>query len=197
MLTQVLNEAISGIRISGPPSPEALRRFQAIAPLAVPEEFPLVAKQFRRQKLVLARTLAHQAGYSQSTISRWERAYRTGGLLALANKTRADKGRPRFNYAAAEFLLNLFIGSREGFNVAAIHRAYNEEKAWRTAHADHQITGQFELVRYRAWLSEGRLRPEAQLPPCSYALIRMWSHKMPELGRFLSGLQAPKAKRRG
>jgi|CZKX01.1.fsa_nt_gi hypothetical protein len=168
---------------------EALRRFEKIAPLAAPASFPAVATQFRRQKMLLAAVLARQAGVSVRTIQRWRHVYKIGGLAALAKIARADKGRPRFNRAGADFLLRVALSNPQSGcrrpTAASVHRAYLSEASWRRAHAGRKIAGDFERVKYAAWLDGGRLRQDAIMSPVVYETIRVWLRRIPEVAGFL------------
>ena len=169
---------------------EALRRFEKIAPLAAPASFPAVATQFRRQKMLLAAVLARQAGVSVRTIQRWRHVYKIGGLAALAKIARADKGRPRFNRAGADFLLRIALSNpQSGYlrpTAASVHRAYLSEASWRRAHAGCKVAGDFERVKYSAWLDgAGRLRQDATMPEISYETVRIWLRRIPEVAGFL------------
>lgn len=161
----------------------AVCRFSAIASFAIPAEFPLVSAQFKRKRVLLARTLAQQAGRSQRTIYRWRKLWRDGGLTALERRRRSDRGRPRsINHAAAEFLLQVSVAGRGSVRIAAAYRSYVTESRRRQALAGHRITDRFDQARYAAWLDcSGRLRDQAQLPAITYETIRShWRH-MPEI----------------
>lgn len=172
----------------------ASRRFAAIAPFAIPAEFPLVSAQFAFQRVRLARTLAQQAGRSQRTVYRWRRLWLDGGLAALEPHTRGDKNQPRsLNRAGAEFLLRIaFSCPQSGClrpSAASVYRAYVMEAAWRSANVGERL-GEFAIRKCGAWAdSAGRLRPDAMLPSITYETGRYWLRRLPELARFLSNPQ--------
>ena len=69
-------------------SEEAMRRYRMIEPLL---SFPLRAKG-RREK---AEVLAEAHGVSVPTLYRWEEKHRKGGITALMDKVRTDRGQAR------------------------------------------------------------------------------------------------------
>ncbi|EPR35571.1 Transposase-like Mu [Alkalidesulfovibrio alkalitolerans DSM 16529] len=69
-------------------SEEAMRRYRMIEPLL---SFPPRAKG-RREK---AEVLAEAHGVSTPTLYRWEKQYRQGGITALMDKVRTDRGQAR------------------------------------------------------------------------------------------------------
>jgi hypothetical protein len=172
----------------------ASRRFSAIAPFATPAEFPLVSAQFKGRRVLLARTLAQQAGRSQSTIYKWRRLWRDGGLAALEPRKRSDRNQPRrLNPAGAEFLLRIMLSCPQTGclrpTAASVYRAYVMEAAWRSANVGERL-GEFAIRKYGPWAdSAGRLSPDAVLPNITYETGRYWLRKLPELARFLSNPQ--------
>jgi hypothetical protein len=69
-------------------SEEAMRRYRMIEPL---QSFPPRAKG-RREK---AEVLAEAHGVSAPTLYRWDKQYRQGGITALMDKVRTDRGQAR------------------------------------------------------------------------------------------------------
>ena len=68
-----------------------------------------------------------------------------------------------------------------------IYRAYLEERAWRAAHADTPLLGDFEQHKYHKYLDpeSSKLSAAAQLPEASYETFRNWFNRIPEIVRVM------------
>ncbi len=169
---------------------EAERRFRVIEPLVAPDKHRGLWLQCGDLKGKLVELLGEQHKTKPRTIYHWLKAWRDGGLPALVSRDRADKGRPRaFNDAALDFILAAAL-PRQGMygelSVREIHRAYEEERAWRASHADKPL-GEFELRKYARYIDDsGRLRAEAQLPGASYETFRVWFSKIPDVVKVMA-----------
>jgi transposase InsO family protein len=166
---------------------EADRRFSAIEPLLHPERYPLLLAQSKGARIAW---LAEQHKTKPRTLYNWLQAFKREGIPGLVSKDRSDKGTARvFNQAAKEFILAHAMplkGVRGVYSVREIHRAYEEERAWRDAHAG-QAMAEFEASKYARYLDEdGRLRNTALLPEACYETFRSWFNRIPELVRTLA-----------
>lgn len=174
---------------------EAERRFRVIEPL-VNQDRGLWAR-YGQRKTRLVEFLAGQHKTTPRTIYRWLDRWDAGGLPALAPKDRSDKGlrRKPNDAAAVDFLLAAASpkqGSYGTLSVAEIYRAYQEEKAWRAAHAGKAL-GEFEIRKYARYLGEdGKLSPKVQLPELSYDTLRRYFGRIPEVVRVMTrdGMEA-------
>ena len=180
----------TGPNLSPEDRAEAERRYTVIEPLVAPEKYAALWLSHANRKLALVEWLAGQHKTAARTIYHWMQAWKAGGLPALVTRDRADKGRPRvFNQAALDFILAAALpraGSYGALSVREIHRAYEEERAWRASHAAARL-GEFELRKYTRYLDgSGKLRPEAQLPGAAYETFRTWFAKIPEVVRVMA-----------
>ena len=169
---------------------EAERRYSIIEPLIDPQRYGQLWVAHDDRKTALVAFLAGQHKVAQRTIYDWLKNFKAGGLPALVTKDRADKGHPRaFNNAALGFLLSAALPKRGAYGnltVREIYRGYNEERAWRVAHA-HSALGAFELGKYAGLLdAENRLRADAQLPEASYETFRVWASKIPDAVKVMA-----------
>jgi len=169
---------------------EAEKRFAVIEPLVKPDKYAMLWVQHRQSKVAMVEYLMQAHQVKRRTIYHWLKKFKTGGLPALVTKDRADKGRPRvMNRAALEFLLAAALprkGSYGTLSVAEIHRAYQEERAWRAAHASRPL-GEFEVKKYSRYIDgSGRLSSQAQLPEASPETFRVWFHRIPEIARVMA-----------
>ena len=168
---------------------EAEKRFNVIEPMLQPDRYPLLYVQCP-SKGARIEWLAKQHQVKSRTIYHWLQAFKRGGLPALVSKDRCDKGKPKaFNQAALELLLKLSMPQKGAYgvlSVSEIFRAYEEERAWRDAHAG-EVMPDFEASKYARYLDEdGRLRDSALLPEACYETFRSWFNRIPELVRTLS-----------
>jgi hypothetical protein len=180
----------AGPNLSPEDRAEAERRYQVIEPLIARENYAAVWQAHGNRKGDLVAWLAGQHKTAARTIYHWTRAFKTGGLPALVNRTRADKGRPRsFNSAALDFILAAALprqGAYGTLSVKEIFRAYEEERVWRAAHAKSRL-GEFELRKYARYLDgRGKLTLEAQLPVAAYETFRAWFCKIPDVVRVMA-----------
>lgn len=179
-----------GPNLSDEDRAEAERRFGVIEPFLSPEKHRGIWAQCRQRKGAVVEFLCKAHSVRPRTIYHWLAEFKSGGLQALVTKDRADKGRPKaLNGAALDFLLKAAMprkGSYGELSVREIYRAYEEERAWRTAHAERPL-GDFDRAKYARYVDErGRLRAEAQLPTASYECFRQWFHRIPEVARVMA-----------
>jgi transposase len=167
---------------------QAERRFRVIEPLIRPERYAALWAQYKRKGTLIA-VLAKENNTKPRTVYHWLKAYRDGGLPALVDKDRSDKGRPRaFNNAALDFLLAAALprkGAYGELSIAEIFRAYNEERAWRLAHAGKPLD-EFGIRKYARYLDGDKLSAAAQLPAASYETFRAWFDRIPEVVRVMA-----------
>jgi hypothetical protein len=179
-----------GMNLSPEGQLEAERRFRIIEPLATPATYRGLWAQSGQSKTEVVKFLALQHKTTGRTIYRWFQRWSDGGLPALAPKDRSDKAQPRKpNPAALDFLLAA-ASPRQGaygeLSVREIHRAYQEESAWRAAHAGQPL-GEFESHKYSRYTDEkGKLSTAAQLPELSYDTMRRYFYRIPEVVRALA-----------
>lgn len=169
---------------------EAERRYQVIEALVCPDRHRGIWAQSKGRKTQVVEFLAKHHKTKTRTIYNWLKAWKAGGLPALVTKRRADKGKPRaFNDAALDFILAAALprkGAYGALSVSEIHRAYNEERAWRAAHANDSLS-EFDRRKYARYLTDRlRLRPEAQLPEASYETFRVWFQRIPDVVRVMA-----------
>jgi len=179
-----------GPNLSDEDKAEAQRRYEVIEALIEPNKHYLLWTECRRSKVALVSRLAELHSTRPRTIYHWLKAWKSNGLPGLVAKDRADKGKPKaLNTAALDFLLAAALpckGNYGELSVREIYRAYGEERAWRTSHAN-TILGEFELRKYARYLdSTGRLSPAAQLPAVSYETLRSWFHKIPDVVKVMA-----------
>jgi putative transposase len=104
--------------------------------------------------------LAHHHSISVSTLWRWQRQYKKGGLPALADRARSDKGKSRFF---------------ENYKKAATLAAYIHLEQRQSATCAYEA-----IVRDREALEI----PESELP--SYETVRAWLRSIPPVYRTLA-----------
>jgi transposase InsO family protein len=161
----------------------AAQRFGIIEALISPEKFPADWAACKQKRTALVAFLAEKHGVKRSTLYAWLKAFNDGGLPALVNRDRSDKGLPRvFNNAALELILNASLPDKRSYgdySVSEIYRLYEEERIWRAANVGKPLTGepQQRLVRYLD--SEDRLSIDALLPKASYATFHRWCDRIP------------------
>jgi transposase len=164
---------------------EALRKYRIIEPVVEPERFRLQWAENGCQKNRLIESLAKRHEVSRRTLYTWLKEWRDNGLPGLVTKDRSDKGfARRLNGAALDFILAAALprpGVYGEMSVREIHRAYEEERAWRAEHATTRL-GEFELRKYARYIdaNTGRLSAAAQLPEASYETFRFWYGRIPE-----------------
>jgi hypothetical protein len=177
------------------------KRLAVIEALVKPETFPRLHAQFKGHRVALIQLLAHQNGIAARTVYHYLARYKRGGIDALRDSARSDRGRPRrLNAAAAQFLLTLALPRTGGYcepSVADIFRAYENEAAWRLAHKGQKLTPEFEAHKYRAWMdAEGRLKAEAYLPKVGYSTLRFWLKRLYVLD-LMEVYRKPKTAKKG
>ncbi|MDE2097828.1 MAG: hypothetical protein KGL39_11315 [Patescibacteria group bacterium] len=180
----------AGPNLSDEDRAEAEKRYSVIEPLVVRDKYALLWTQCRQSKMAMVEYLVKMHQVKQRTVYHWLKLFKEGGLPALVTKDRADKGIPRvLNNAALDFLLAAALpkkGSYGTLSVAEIFRAYQEERAWRSAHAGCPL-GEFDIKKYARYLDGfGRLKPDAQLPDASPETFRNWFHRIPEVVRVMA-----------
>lgn len=178
-----------GVNLSEEDRAQALRRYKIIEPLVQPDEWRALWAQVRGRKLALIGWLASEHKVPERTLYHWLKRYEQAGLQGLVNRDRSDKGRPRALSGAALDLLLAYSMPRKGaygeLSVREIWRAYNEERAWRAAHAGRRL-GDFEVRKYGRWVDEDlKLKPEAQLPEASYDTFLYWFGRIPDVLRVM------------
>ncbi len=161
----------------------AERKFAIIEPLVAPERFPEVWAECGQQVGAVMRALVLKHGVKRSTVYHWLKAFENGGLPALVNKDRADKGKPRsFNNSALEFILAAAMplrGSYGMLSVREIFRAYGEERIWREAHVGKRLS-ETESGKYARYLdADDKLSEDARLPEASYPTFNRWYARIP------------------
>jgi len=167
---------------------EAERRYRIIEPIRQ-------AKGQERADLIRSAIATH--GLSRSTVYAWLETFEGQGMLGLVRRQRADKGDPRrINSAALDFIVSAVLpkpGEYGELSIAEIHRAYEEERAWRAAHTGKALTG-LHLAEYARYIdpATGHLKATAQLPKISSETIRVWLHRFPEPVKTLAR-EAPDA----
>ena len=168
---------------------EAEKRFAVIEPLIDRQKFRLLFLQCHNRAGEVTAFLASQHGTKRRTLYEWLHRWQQSGIAGLVRRDRRDKGQPRqLNSAAMDFLLAAALpnqGSYGELSVAEIYRAYQEERAWRAAHAG-KVLGEFGEGKYFRYLDgSGRLAARAQLPPASYETMRSWFNRIPEVVKVL------------
>jgi transposase InsO family protein len=183
-----------GPNLSDEDRAEATWRFGVIEALVNREKFPMLYAQYPKTKDLLPVLAAMHSRPGRAitvrTIYRWLLAWREGGLPALVRKDRADKGLPkRLTDAARDLLLSVAMPRRGAYGalrVAEMWRVYEEERAWRRAHAGRAM-GEFEQDKYAQYLDEEhKLTAEAQLPQISYETFRVWFNRIPDMVKDLA-----------
>ena len=161
----------------------AEQRFAIIEPLISPDKFGLLWIECGRKKGAVVRALSARHEVKRSTIYSWLSAFQNGGVPALVNKDRSDRGKPRsLNNAALEFLLTATMPLRGSYGLLSlkeIFRAYGEEREWRAKRIGKRLS-EPEARKYARYLDEdGCLSPDASLPGASYATFNRWSRRIP------------------
>ena len=178
---------------------KAEERYRVIAPLIEPEKHrALWAGRTKDQVVELlatrhTRTLKKggTAPLSKRTIynwlARWEgKKDDRGGIAALVDRDRRDKGKPRkLNAAGFDLVVKLLTpkAGPNGYGELAVRDAfiaYEEERRWRLG-----ITGVIlengDAQRLQNYVDDdGRLFPEAQLPRASYPTFWRWVKQLPK-----------------
>lgn len=150
----------------------ALGRLAIIQPLLDFDEDP---SRFTRSKSEVIRAICQEHSVGRATIFRWQEAFREGGLPALADRRRSDKGRSRYfeaNPRAAWVAAYLHLECRQSC------RAVHEELVRNAQLLEIAEPPHYDTVRN--WL--------AAVPPClrAYALKgrRVYQERMaPYLSR--------------
>jgi len=174
-LTEVLTGP-TGPSLSAADQAVAEQRFLIIEPLLSPPPEGM-------KKGAILEAICRQHGVKRSTVYGWFNAFNAGGLPALANKDRVDKGKPRsFNKAGLEFLVAAMLpcrGTYGSLSMREAFRAYEEESQWRAKNIGKRLPDP-TARKYLWYLDEdGRLSPDAGLPEVSYATFRRWADRMP------------------
>jgi transposase InsO family protein len=183
-----------GPNLSDEDRAEATWRFGVIEALVNREKFPMLHAQYPQTKDLLPVLAAMHSrpgrAITTRTIYRWLLAWQKGGLPALVRKDRADKGLPkRLTDAARDLLLSVAMPRRGAYGalrVKEMWRVYEEERAWRAAHAGRAMND-FEQDKYAQYLdAENRLTAGAQLPQISYETFRVWFNRIPDMVKDLA-----------
>jgi transposase InsO family protein len=187
----------SGPSLSEQERSDAERRFRVIEPLTNRDKFRLLWAECGSRAGKVVDFLSKQHGIPRRTLYFWQQRFDAEGLPGLVKKGRSDKGTPRkLTAPALDFILAAALprpGVYGALSVREIFRAYQEERAWRAAHANKCLTGEFEEKKYGRLLDKtGRLSAKAQLPAASYETFRVWYGRIPEVARVLarSGAEA-------
>ena len=127
-----------GVNLSEEDMAAAEKRFAIIEPLISPEKHRRLWLQFEQRRSKVVRFLAGQHNTTERTIYRWTKAWEDGGgLPALVDRDRSDKGTPRaMNAAAMDFLLAASMPRHRRYGELSVRecwRAYGEEKFWRAS----------------------------------------------------------------
>jgi putative transposase len=135
---------------------QAEERLAIIQPLL---DFDADPHRFAKSKSQLVRSICAERGIGRATLFRWQEAYREGGLPALADRQRSDKGRSRYfeaNPRAAWVAAYLHLECRQSY------RAVFEELSRRAGELELAELPHYDTVR--SWL--------ASVPPSlrAYAL---------------------------
>jgi len=175
----------TGPNLSAADQAIAEHRFTIIEPLIRPDKFGLSGP-----KGATVDAISKEHCVKRSTLYSWLKAFNTGGLPALVNRDRADKGSPRaLNTPALEFIASASMpraGVTGIWSVREIFRAYAQESAWRARHVGKRLT-ETEALDYLRYLDEdGRLSPDARLPEASYATFLRWFNRMPSTIRTMA-----------
>jgi transposase len=179
-----------GSNLSDEDQAEAKRRYQIIEPIIAPERFRLVWIEHNLQRGNLIESLAQQHKIGQRTLYTWLKAWRQDGLPGLVRRDRSDKGASRcLNAAAMDFILVAALPRRGAYgelSIREIYRAYEEERAWRAAHAEKKLND-LELQQYARYVDSntGRLSASAQLPEAAYETLRLWYNRIPDVVKVL------------
>ena len=137
-------------------------RYSVIRPLLVAADFPRLHSAFRGRRPQLVAAVGRRWSLSQRTLYLWMRAWRRGGLAALAPRARSDAGLPRVFLRSPEALDFLLSAALPGPGV-------DRERSSREIHIAYQ--------RER----ERREREGEQLPTVSYETFRVWLSRIPDL----------------
>ena len=185
----VLSVSFAGPNLSAEDQAEAERRYRTIEPLVAedgPTRFESLWRESQGSRTKLIARLAAEHGIGTRTLHYWLKNWRTGGIAALVRKGRSDKRTSRrFNAAALEFIAAAWlpeVGHHGEFSVRDVYRLYEEERAWRSAHATRQMNGA-EAQKYRHQLDAetGFLKETAQFPKApSYETFRRWIASLPK-----------------
>jgi len=174
-----------GLNLSVEDQAEALRRYRIIEAIVEPERFHFLWLQNKCQKNKLIESIAEQHQVSGRTLYTWLKAWQENGLPGLVRRDRSDKGLSKvLTGAAFDFILAAALprpGVYGELSIREIHRAYQEEQAWRAARATKRLN-EFELQKYVRYVdvNTGRLSAAAQLPAASYETFRFWYSRIPE-----------------
>lgn len=175
----------SGLDCSENSQARAAKCFKAIIdPITNPEKYAELQKRFgSRGELV--RHVAAENGISPRTIYRLHKAWKSQGIIGMARKLRADRGKSRiFNNAALEFLLSAYLpkeGSYGELSVKDVYRVYEEELRFRAEHSANPVCPG-DREKYRRYLdAEGRFVSAAQFPEASYRTFCREVYRIPEL----------------
>lgn len=180
----------TGPNLSADDQIAAERRFAIIEPLISPNKFVLLWFECGNKKGAVVERVSKDHNVKRSTIYNWLKAFNAGGLPALVNKDRNDKGISRsFKKAAMEFFLAAAMpkhGEYGALSVREIYRVYNEERVWRDAHVGKRLS-QLQAEKYARYLDEDRrLKAEARLSEASYATFVRWFNRIPATIRVMS-----------
>lgn len=178
----------AGPNMSAEDQAEAEQRYKVIAPLLEPASLRALCVHYgSKQAAIAALAAEHQVG--SRSIHRWLQRFKSGGMPALLDKGRKDKGQPKaLNAAGLAFLLSAALPEedkrkdakhRRGLlRIREIWRVYKEEMVFRARMAGKVLAEPWRKHYAPMLDASGRFRPDAQLTPACYGTFKRWFNRI-------------------